>query len=70
MKKNSNIFINMVYPMLISLFLYCFTTAFVKNSSLESLQLISIILTFVFGIMFVIGLIFEIIHLFKSRKEK
>lgn len=69
-RKSCGLFVNMVYPMLLSLFLFYFATAFVTNEYLELLQVIAAILTAFFGVLFLIGLIFEIVHFFTDRKEK
>lgn len=69
-RKSCGAFVNMVYPMLLSLFLFYFATAFVTGEDLEPLQVIAAILTVFFGILFLIGLIFEIVHFFTDRKEK
>lgn len=69
-RKSCGVFVNMVYPMFLSLFLFYFATAFVTNKYLELLQVIAAILTAFFGVLFLIGLIFEIVHFFTDRKEK
>lgn len=60
---------SMVYPMLISLFLFCFVSAFVEGGSLEPLQLISAILTFIFGVLFIIGFILNIVSSIKNKNN-
>ncbi len=69
MKNKFAELINMVYPMLISLFIFCFVSAFVKGELLEPLQLTLAILSVVFGLIFVIGLVFYIISLFKKKNQ-
>ncbi len=70
MKKSFNAFTNMVYPMLISLFLFCFVDAFITGESHEALQLITAILTIIFGLLFVIGFIYDMVCLLKKRKDE
>lgn len=60
MKKISEIFINMVYPMLISFFIFCFVEAFVKTNC-ETLELTSCLFSIFFGTLFVIGLVLTIV---------
>lgn len=58
--------ISMVYPMLISLFLFCFVSVSVVEG-LEPLQLISAILTLIFGVLFIIGFILNIVSSIKKN---
>lgn len=69
MEKNSKTLISMVYPMLICFFNFCFVTAFVKDNQ-EVLQLISIIMTIVFGTLFFCGIIFNILHIIINNKKQ
>lgn len=69
MKKINDVFMSMVYPMLISLFIFSFVSAFVKDSSLEPLQLISALLALIFGLLFVIGFICKIIYALKNKNN-
>ena len=58
MKRIINMLLWMLAPMCFFLFLLCFTEAFVKNGDFaEPLEGISIILSIVFGAMFVTGFI-------------
>lgn len=69
MKKISEVFLQMIYPALISLFIFAFTDAFVSGSSLEPLQLISAVLCIIFGLIFIIGFVMNIIYNLKHNKE-
>ncbi|MDE7263120.1 MAG: hypothetical protein K2N64_00480 [Anaeroplasmataceae bacterium] len=69
MKRIIDTFLQMVYPTLISLFIFVFTAAFVKDNSLEPLQLISAVLSIVFGLIFLIGFVMNIIYSLKHKIE-
>lgn len=69
MKNIIETFLKMVYPSLISLFIFAFTSAFVDGNDLEPLQLISAILFLVFGLVFIIGFIMKIMYSLKGNKE-
>lgn len=69
MKNIIETFLKMVYPSLISLFIFAFTSAFVDGNDLEPLQLISAILFLAFGLVFIIGFIMKIIYSLKGNKE-
>ena len=69
MKNIMEIFLNMVYPSLIALCIFAFTSAFVEGDMLEPLQLISAILSLIFGLVFIIGFIMKIIYSLKENKE-
>lgn len=70
MKKSFNTFIHMLYLLMISLFLMCFVEAFVEGQSLESLQLVTMLMTILFGILAVLGLIYDVVYIVKDKKEK
>lgn len=67
MEKISKMFISMVYPFLISLFIFCFVDAFVKTYS-EELELFTSILMIVFGTLFIVGIILNIVWNVKNKK--
>ncbi len=68
MEKLAKTFISMVYPLLISFFIFCFVDAFVTYD-LEALQIIAILFMILFGILFIIGFILTIVCVFKERKN-
>lgn len=70
MKKLANTFLNMMYPMLISLFLFIFSESFLNGGSREVLQAITAILAVFFGILFLVGFISTIVCAIKSRESK
>ncbi len=70
MKRIIEAFLQMIYPSLISLFIFVFTTAFVNGESLETLQLITAILSILFGFLFVIGFLLNIVYnSYNNKKE-
>lgn len=69
MKNLFKTFINMVYPALISLFLFIFTTAFVSGEYLEILQVLTVISSILFGILFLSGIIGNSILLIKNKEK-
>lgn len=69
MKKIIETSLQMIYPSLISLFIFAFTTAFVNGSEFEVLQVISILLTIVFGLIFLIGFVMNIVYNLKHKNN-
>ncbi len=67
MKGLNKTFLSMVYPMLISLFMFCFVSAFVRDD-LETLQIVTLIFTMFFGFLFVIGFVLNIIYNIKNNE--
>lgn len=59
----------MVYPMLISLFLFIFTSSFLHGDFLEPMQALTMIMMVIFGVMFLVGLVGHIIFLNKETKK-
>lgn len=70
MKELFKLFTKGIYPALISLFLFIFTTSFVSGEYLESLQLITCITAVIFGIVFVVGVVVEMFFAIKNSKNK
>ena len=70
MKKLNDVLINMVYPMLISLFIFVFAEGFVKGGYLEPIELVSILFTIFFGILFVVGFVLKIIEAIKDNSKR
>lgn len=68
MKGISKTLVGMVYPMLISLFMFCFVSAFVSGDDFETLQIVTLIFTMFFGFLFVIGFILNIIYNIKNKE--
>lgn len=69
MKNIIETFLKMVYPSLIALHIFAFTSAFVDGNDLEPLQLVSAILFLTFGLIFIIVFIMKIIYSLKGNKE-
>lgn len=70
MKNIFKLFLNMVYPMLISLFLFIFSSAFVTGESLEPLQLTTCLFAIFFGVLFLIGFIGSVVTLIAEVNKK
>lgn len=69
MKKIIDSFLKMIYPALISLFIFAFTTAFVKGDELEVLQLITALIAIAFGFIFLVGFVMNIIYSLKHENS-
>lgn len=67
MKKIIDSFLKMIYPALISLFIFAFTTDFVKGDELEVLQLITALIAIAFGFIFLVGFVMNIIYSLKHE---
>ncbi len=68
MEKISKTFLLLVYPFLISLFLFCFVNAFVKKYC-EVLEIFTTILMIFFITLFLIGLTLNIVWNIRSSKK-
>ena len=68
MKRNINFLLSMVYPMLISLFICCFAQAFVDIAYNFYVPFAGA-LTFIFFILFLIGIILNIRYSLKHKDE-
>lgn len=70
MKRIINMLLGMVYPMLISLFIYGFAEAFISERDFrEPLQTATVIMAIVFGAMFIAGVIWNIVYSVKHKDE-
>lgn len=70
MKRIINMFLNLIYPALISLFLFCFTKAFiVERDFREPLLVVTAILAIVLGGLFVTGFIWNIVYSIKHKND-
>lgn len=70
MKRIINSCLTMVYPSLISLFIFVFATAFVKGEKLEIIQLISFILSLLFGLIFLVFFIVNIVYSIRHKSDE
>lgn len=48
--------LHMVYPMLISLFLLLYTDANIATEAHDAMMIVTVVLTLLFGILFIVGL--------------
>lgn len=70
MKRIINMLLNMVWPALISLFLLCFTQAFIVGKEwTEPLIFITGFLTVAFGAAFIAGVVWNIVYSIKHKDE-
>ena len=68
MKRIINMLLGMIYPALIFLFILCFAEAFIFDSYFrEPLQIVTAILTIIFGALFVAGFIWNIVYTIKHK---
>ena len=71
MKKIRDILLKMVYPMLGCLFIACFADAFMVGSdAYRSLSLAMYCLAIIFGIMFLVGFIWNIVYYIIHRDKE
>lgn len=70
MKELFKLLTKAIYPALLSLFLFIFTTAFVKGEYLEVLELMTAGSTALFGVAFVVGVIGQIVLALKKHNEQ
>lgn len=70
MKKLIDMLLSMVYPALISLFIFVFVDTFTLSDNRQLLQLISALCGDIFGLMFVAGLVLNVIYIIKHKPPK
>ncbi len=71
MKRIINMLLWMLAPMCFFLFLFCFTDAFIKDWGIGlPLEYISIILSIIFGALFLTGFIWNIVYSLKHGDKE
>jgi len=68
MKRNIDFLLSMIYPFLITLFIYCYTETNLKGFDYQPLMISEVMLMTVFGILFIIGVILNIRYSLKNKE--
>ena len=70
MKRIIDMLLWMLVPMLVCLSLFMFATAFIVGRILEPLQIITVILSIIFGALFLTGFIWNIVYSLKHGDKE